>query len=134
MPRAALVPCGCRASENQKVAKRSKKIDGQHKAVPSTSESGIFRLGFLTSPAVKVMLFHASAENSDPVCTTARMTAVHQHKSDAHAHLDRMQRPHPCISPELAQPIAKFAAHAVALRPHLNDSRTSAASDNAWPM
>ncbi len=36
--------------------------------VPSASESGMFRRGSFTSPAVKVMLFQASAENSEPVC------------------------------------------------------------------
>src|SRR3954470_4629770 len=38
--------------------------------VPSASDSGTFRRGSRTSPAVKVMLFHASAEKSDPVCET----------------------------------------------------------------
>ena len=39
-------------------------------AVPIARESGTSRLGFLTSPAVNVMLFHASAEKSDPTCET----------------------------------------------------------------
>ena len=38
--------------------------------VPSASDSGIFRRGSFTSPAVNVMLFQASAEKSDPVCDT----------------------------------------------------------------
>ena len=38
--------------------------------VPKASESGTFRRGSRTSPAVNVILFHASAENSDPVCAT----------------------------------------------------------------
>ena len=38
--------------------------------VPNASESGMLRLGSLTSPAVKVMLFQASAENSEPVWAT----------------------------------------------------------------
>src|SRR3954469_4964161 len=42
--------------------------------VPSASESGMFRRGSFTSPAVKVMLFHASAENSEPVCDTHTAT------------------------------------------------------------
>src|SRR4051812_24229061 len=41
---------------------------------PTASESGRLRLGFLTSPAVKVTLFHASAENNDPTCATATTT------------------------------------------------------------
>ena len=39
--------------------------------VPSASDSGIFRRGSFTSPAVNVMLFQASAENSEPVCDDA---------------------------------------------------------------
>ena len=38
--------------------------------VPSASDSGMFRRGSFTSPAVNVMLFQASAEKSDPVCAT----------------------------------------------------------------
>ena len=38
--------------------------------VPTASDSGILRRGFFTSPAVNVMLFQASAENSEPVCDT----------------------------------------------------------------
>src|SRR5271170_7430047 len=41
--------------------------------VPSASDSGRLRLGFFTSPAVKVTLFQASAENSDPTWATARI-------------------------------------------------------------
>ncbi len=42
--------------------------------VPSASDSGMLRRGFFTSPAVKVMLFQASAENSEPVCATQMPT------------------------------------------------------------
>ena len=42
--------------------------------VPRASDSGMLRRGSLTSPAVKVMLFHASAEKSDPVCDTHTAT------------------------------------------------------------
>ena len=38
--------------------------------VPSASASGMFRRGSFTSPAVNVMLFHASAEKSEPTCAT----------------------------------------------------------------
>jgi hypothetical protein len=44
--------------------------------VPNASESGKLRLGFFTSPAVKVTLFQASAENSEPTCATARIVRV----------------------------------------------------------
>ena len=38
--------------------------------MPNARESGTLRRGFTTSPAVKVMLFHASAENKEFVCAT----------------------------------------------------------------
>ena len=43
-------------------------------AVPSARDSGTSRRGFFTSPAVKVMLFQASAENSEPTCATPKAT------------------------------------------------------------
>ena len=42
--------------------------------VPKASESGMLRFGSLTSPAVNVMLFQASAENSELVCATQMPT------------------------------------------------------------
>ena len=42
--------------------------------VPSARDSGMFRRGSFTSPAVNVMLFQASAEKSDPVCATQMAT------------------------------------------------------------
>ena len=42
--------------------------------VPSASDSGMLRRGSFTSPAVKVMLFQASAEKSEPVCETQMAT------------------------------------------------------------
>ena len=38
--------------------------------VPIASDNGRLRRGFLTSPAVKVTLFQASAEKSEPTCAT----------------------------------------------------------------
>ena len=38
--------------------------------VPKTSDNGMFRRGSRTSPAVNVMLFHASEENSEPTWPT----------------------------------------------------------------
>ncbi len=71
--------------------------------VPRISESGIFRRGFLTSPAVNVMLFQASEENSEPTCTTARITStIHKNQRPAHAHLDLVQRVPSGVLPELA--------------------------------
>src|ERR1700753_3381034 len=44
--------------------------------VPSASESGKLRLGLRTSAAVKVTLFHASAENSAPTIATPISVSV----------------------------------------------------------
>ena len=77
MPRAsAVAPCGspCIGS-TIRYAERGQEVHREHEAGPMTSDSGILRRGFFTSPAVKVMLFHASAENSEPTCTTARITS-----------------------------------------------------------
>src|ERR1051326_7128023 len=40
--------------------------------VPAARERGILRLGSLTSPAVKVMLFQASEEKSEPTWETQK--------------------------------------------------------------
>src|ERR1051326_6288373 len=42
--------------------------------VPNASESGTLRRGLMTSPAAKVMLFHASPEKSELVCATQMPT------------------------------------------------------------
>src|SRR5438445_13099650 len=41
-------------------------------AVPGASERGILRFGSFTSPAVKVILFQASEEKSEPTCATQK--------------------------------------------------------------
>ncbi len=78
--------------------------------VPSASDNGKFRLGFFTSPAVNVTLFHASAENSDPTCAIASTVSV-ETKTPAPTSC-RVPRP------ELRQKFApKFAATACAFLP-----------------
>src|ERR1700676_3187828 len=42
--------------------------------VPNAIDSATSRFGFFTSAAVNPMLFHASAENSDPTCATPNAT------------------------------------------------------------
>src|ERR1041385_6593857 len=66
---------------------------------PSASESGRLRLGFRTSPAVKVTLFHASAENSAPTIATPTSRTVSK------------------FHPELRQKPSKLEATAAGLRP-----------------
>ncbi len=89
--------------------------------VPSASESGKLRLGFFTSPAVNVTLFHASAENSDPTCAMASAVSVETSTPP----------PTSCNVPrlELCQKFApKFAATAVAFRPRKIPKITSPSS------
>src|SRR5882724_8332207 len=42
--------------------------------VPAARESGMYRFGSFTSPAVNVILFQASEENRDPTCATQKAT------------------------------------------------------------
>src|SRR2546423_801637 len=44
--------------------------------VPMASDNGRLRRGSFTSPAVKVTLFQASAENNEPTWATARMVST----------------------------------------------------------
>src|SRR5256886_5701735 len=74
--------------------------------VPNASESGTLRRGLTTSPAVKVILFHASAEKSELVCATQMPTK----RPNAVAAV----RPCPtsCNPPRKLQKSEKFAAPA----------------------
>src|ERR1700728_762776 len=76
MPRVNTVaPCGSPCSGSTIMyAVLARKYVITTKPTPSPSESGTLRLGCLISPAVKVTLFHASHEKSDPTCTTAKIT------------------------------------------------------------
>ncbi len=71
------------------------------KPVPSTSESGMLRFGFFTSPAVKVMLFHASAEKSEPHLHYCKNDEeINEHSRPADAYLHRVQIMPARIRPE----------------------------------
>ena len=92
----------------------------------------MLRLGFFTSPAVKVMLFQASAENSDPTCTTARITSRFTSTigppTPTCTGCSELQ---PAFFQNSLHPAPKFASQAAALRPTVKASRISAASDSA---
>ena len=90
--------------------------------VPSASESGTFRRGFITSPAVKVMLFQASAEKREFVCATQMPTK--SPKAVAAVKLC----PTSCKLPRRLQKSLKFAAPAPDLTPTMMPSRMSAMS------
>ena len=92
----------------------------------------MLRRGFFTSPAVKVMLFHASAENSEPTCTTARITSTFTSTmGPPMPTCTGCSELQPAFFQNSLQPAPKFAFQAVALRPTVKPSSTSAASDSA---
>src|SRR5262245_24116872 len=93
--------------------------------VPKASDNGKLRLGFLTSPAVKVTLFQASAENNDPTWATARIVRIPTKgpKSTPFASAP----PAECAAPS-CQKSVKFAATAFGLRPTKIPTSTSPAS------
>src|SRR4051794_30714678 len=92
----------------------------------------MLRFGFLTSPAVKVMLFQASEENSDPTWETqkamnrpkAPMVAV---TGDAKEKSGRM-----VVTSRGVHRSEKLAAIAPALRPTKMPSTISAISDSVF--
>src|SRR5262249_24505472 len=89
--------------------------------VPSAKERGTFRCGFLTSPAVNVMLFQASAEKSEPTWATQRAT----NKPNA------VSGPRPAATGGYPAGVhmEKFAASLGELRPAINP--TAMTPDNA---
>src|SRR6185436_19646330 len=92
----------------------------------------MLRLGSFTSPAVKVMLFQASEENSDPTCATHNATS----RPSAPAAAVRLGSPP--TSGEIVAGLTgvhiaeKLAAIASALLPTRMPSTMSAASDKVF--
>ena len=100
--------------------------------VPNNSESGMFRRGSRTSPAVNVMLFQASAEKSEP--TWATQTAINIPSALPVAETAPMN-PRSDVIGETAvgvQKFAKFACNAPALRPTKIPSTTSAMRESVF--
>src|SRR5262245_2614454 len=87
--------------------------------VPRASDKGMFRRGSFTSPAVKVMLFQASAENKDPVCAT-QMAANKPNAVTADS-------PGTMSAASLTDHIRpKLSATAAGFQPSVNPTRTNA--------
>src|ERR1700721_1990308 len=111
-------------------ASEARKYTVTTKPVPRMSESGMLRFGFFTSPAVKVMLFQASAEKSDPTCTTARtmrrLTIAVGPPTPTWTGCRSCQ---PAFCQKLCQPGPKFDAMAVALTPTVKASKINPASE-----
>ena len=98
-------------------------------AVPSASESGTSRRGFFTSPAVKVMLFQASAEKSEPTWATPKATKRPKAPPAAVTvgiqERRKSRRAEWSARPATAQIWEKLAWIAAALRPIENAQRRS---------
>src|SRR5512138_2037880 len=100
------------------------------RAVPAASESGRLRRGFLTSPAVNVMLFQASEENNEPTCATQNATNKPNTPAVA-ARVGRNDRSG-CtfMTPCGLQRFEKLALMTWGLRPIKNPMRTSATRES----
>src|SRR5437667_10738100 len=98
--------------------------------VPIASDRGRFRRGSLTSPAVNVTLFQASAENSEPTCAT--QTAISIPSAPPVADTDATNERSDLIGDTTpgVHKFVKLAASASALRP-INTPRTIRASRNS---
>ena len=100
--------------------------------VPNKSESGIFFRGSRTSPAVNVMLFHASAENNEPTWPT--QIAINIPNAPPAAETTPTNGRSDIIGETAvgAQKFAKFAWSASALRPTKIPSTTNAKSESVF--
>ena len=90
--------------------------------VPNASESGTLRRGFMTSPAVNVILFQASAEKSELVCATQMPTKSPKAVAAVNP------SPTSCKPPRNVQKSLKFAAPAPDFTPTMMPSTMSAMS------
>src|SRR5258706_292446 len=86
--------------------------------VPRARESGMFLRGSFTSPAVKVMLFHASAENSDPVCETQIARKPPRARRDRAGLNHEKQRPAVEKAPQRRERLAQVYVLAAGARHH----------------
>src|SRR5438309_4379419 len=100
--------------------------------VPAASESGMFRRGSFTSPAVNVMLFHASDEKREPTCETQK--AINNPKTPLAAVTSARDDKSGLIVPVGwgVQKLLKFAFITSALRPMNNPMKINASSDNVF--
>src|SRR5580704_9942728 len=89
--------------------------------VPKAIDKATSRFGFLTSAAVKPMLFQASAENSEPTCETASANnKPYQPLAAVTVGKIPRKRPTPgeiALAPRMAQRWVKLSAMAEAFLP-----------------
>src|ERR1039458_8078443 len=107
----AVAPCGSPPSGSTlRYARFASVYNRITVPVPSASDNGKFRFGFLTSPAVNVTLFQASIEKSEPTIatpTSVRVAIIHVGPSGGYG----------CIADNFAprQKSVKFAVWAIAV-------------------
>src|SRR4051812_13352006 len=102
------------------------------KAVPNRRDNGIFRRGSRTSPAVNVMLFHASEENSEPTWPTQTAINIPSAPPAAETALTNGRSDVTGETPAGVQKFVKLACSAPAFRPTKTPSAISAMSDNVF--
>src|SRR5208283_4538296 len=98
--------------------------------VPAASERGILRRGSFTSPAVKVMLFQASEEKSEP--TWATQNATNRPNTPPAAETVEMKDKSGLtgVTPRGVQRSLKLALMASALRARTRPMRISATRES----
>src|SRR6187455_1410446 len=96
--------------------------------VPKASDKGKLRRGFFTSPAVKVMLFQASDEKSEPTCPT--QTAINIPNAPPVAETVATKDRSDLIGETFTGPqkLVKLMLSASALRPIMSPRRIKAKS------
>ena len=100
-------------------------------AAPQNSERGMLRLGSFTSPAMKVIVSHATEENSDP--TWAMQTATRSPMPVAAVTTGRNAKSgRMSTAPCGVQQSAKLACSAATLRPRKNPITISASSESIF--
>src|SRR5579862_8051441 len=97
--------------------------------VPAARAKGRLRRGFFTSPAMKVTLFHASEEKSEPTCATQKATNIPRTPSVANT--VGIEEKYGCTGETACgvQRLEKLALMTAALRPMKNPMRMSATSE-----
>src|SRR4029453_16392128 len=99
---------------------------------PKTSDRGMWRRGSFTSAAVKVMLFQASAEKSEPTWATQKATSSPSAPADADSAGTKEKSGRISPTPTGVHIEEKLAAIASALRPTTMPRKIRAMSETVF--
>src|SRR5277367_844577 len=126
----------CESGKAHKYAKFARQYSVMTMIVPNAIESATSRFGFLTSAAVKPMLFQASAEKSEPTCATPNATSRPKNPLDAvTVGIQPRKKFAPGSmgsAPRMVQKCEKLSAMAAWLRPIKMPMRISPISDKVF--